>query len=116
MTKRKELPIIPSSIHTFSITGSIRSKYTTQKILEAMRLAVHEGKYKWRGQNSIVKCGGGLMLTFAILKNDDPYILINDINLARLAGNDSYVALTDFSTTGLAEQSYALEQDHKWQL
>ena len=111
MTKRKEIPTIPSSIHTFSITGSIRSKYTTQKILEAMRHAVQEGEYKWCGQNRIVKCGGGLMLTLAISKNDDTYILINDINLARLAGSDSYLALTDLSTNGLAEQSHALEQE-----
>lgn len=111
MTKKKDLPIIQASVHTFAITGSIRSKHTKNQIYDAMHTAVYENLYKWSGRNCIVKCGGGMRLTLITALSGNDFILIDDINLPRIAGNSSYLALTDLSPSGLAEQASALEQE-----
>lgn len=111
MTKKKELPLLQPSIHTFAITGFIRSNYTANKIYDAMNAAVLENRYKWRGRNCIVKHGGGLRLTLVSVPSRDNIILLDDINLPRLTGDASYLALTDLSSTGLAEQGRVLDQE-----
>lgn len=111
MTKRKTLPSIKPSIHTLSISGFFHSKYLQNQIYNAMTNAVNENRYKQTGKNSIVKCGGGLQLILGTIRTDDYYVIINDINLPRLSGNDSYLALTDLSASALEVYEQTFEQE-----
>ena len=113
MTKRKELPTIMPSIHTFAITGKIRNKYRTMAIDKAMHHAVLSGQYKWIRSHTIVKRGGGIQITLKFNTKAFGYdsVLIDNINLPRLTGDPSYLSLTDLSHEALRTQEEILKQE-----
>lgn len=81
-----------------------------EKIERAMREAVARNAYKWCGKNKIARTGGGLI--FGIYDNaGGTFVMIEHANLARIAGNESYLALTDLTLDGLSEQAAIFESE-----
>ena len=98
MTKAKELPILTPAIHTFEITGKYWSNEAGKIVLGAIRNMVKEGKYHHNPQKScnyIRKCGGLTITLTSSPQGEAKYIKLSVINLARLAGNPSRLAMTN---------------------
>lgn len=98
MTKAKELPILTPAIHTFEITGKYWSNEAGKIVLGAIRNMVKEGKYHHNPQKScnyIRKCGGLTITLTSSPQCEAKYIKLSVINLARLAGNPSRLAMTN---------------------
>lgn len=114
MTKRKELPIITPSVHTFSISGRINNEMLKLHIDKSLRSAADTDRYKWVGWNHIVRRGGGLHVQLHPNPKSMPCITLSNINLPRIGGDTSYLALTDLSVKGLLQHQEVFEQELKF--
>lgn len=95
MTKAKELPILTPAIHTFEITGKYWSK-EVKEILDAIQNRAPHKKYIYKRE------GGGLTITLTSSpQGEAKYIKLSGINLARIAGNPSRLALTNLEQDAL---------------
>lgn len=104
MTKAKELPILTPAIHTFEITGKYWSSEVGKIVYGAIENMRKEGKYHHDPQKSCryIRKGGGLTITLiSSPQGEAKYIKLSEINLARIAGNPSRLALTSLEQDAL---------------
>ena len=104
MTKAKELPILTPAIHTFEITGKYRSNEVRDVVFYAIQNMLNEKKY-YRASDknySYKRKDGGLTITLTNSPQGEvKYIKLSGINLARIAGNPSRLALTNLDQDAL---------------
>lgn len=112
MTMAKKRPVLYPSIHTFEMSGRYMDYEVKNQLFGSIKNLVSEGKYYQIHYNDIPKnyyiykrIGGGLEITLSSFpKYKKNYITLSGINLARIAGEQSRLALTDLSPRGLACQ------------
>ena len=104
MTKAKELPILTPAIHTFEITGKYWSNEVEKIVFKTILNMVEEEKYSHYPQKSCsyIRKDGGLTITLTSSpQGEAKYIKLSVINLARIAGNLSRLALTNLEQDAL---------------
>ena len=119
MTMAKKLPIFYPSIHTFELHGKYHSYAIMTDLFERIKELIAEGKYhrtknkKKKDKQRIekqkrycyTKKGGGLKVELnKSTGHGDWQIILSGINLARIAGNPSRLALADLSPDGFNYQ------------
>lgn len=126
MTMAKKLPVLDPSIHTFEIHGTYHRLPIMVKLHERMKELIKERKYypanrkKMRNDKSegnqpksycYTRNGGGLRVELGQqTEYGDWHIILSGINLARIAGNTSRLALVDLSPEGF---NYQIERFFK---
>lgn len=114
MTMAKKLPVLDPSIHTFEIHGTYHRLPIMVNLFERMKELVKERKYypankkKPKKQNKsycYTRNGGGLRVELGQrTEHGDWHIILSGINLARIAGNTSRLALVELSPAGFNYQ------------
>lgn len=112
MTKAKKLPVLSPSIHTFEMVGEYSDYESNSRIFESIKKLVNEEKYRQIHYNGATencytykRIGGGLKIKLSSYpKHGKYYITLSGVNLARIAGEPSRLALTELSPRGLACQ------------
>lgn len=122
MTMAKKFPVFYPSIHTFEIHGTYYRLPIMVKLFERMKELIKEEKYypanKKKKQNDksgknenapksycYTRNGGGLRVELGQrTEYGEWHIVLSGINLARIAGNTSRLALVDLSPEGFNHQ------------
>ena len=112
MTMPKKLPILSPSIHTFEIVGEYSDYESKSHLFESIKNLMNEGKYRQvycsrMPENYYIykRIGGGLTIKLSSCPEyKKNYITLSGVNLARIAGEPSRLALTNLSPRGLACQ------------
>lgn len=112
MTMPKKLPILSPSIHTFESVGEYSDYESKSHLFESIKTLMNEGKYcqvhcSGMPENYYIykRIGGGLTIKLSSCPEyKKNYITLSGVNLARIAGEPSRLALTNLSPRGLACQ------------
>lgn len=112
MTMAKKLPILSPSIHTFEMVGEYSDYESKYHIFESIKKLVSNEKYRQlhcsgMPENYYIykRIGGGLTIKLSSCPEyKKNYITLSGVNLARIAGEPSRLALTNLSPRGLACQ------------
>lgn len=109
MTMAKKLPILSPSIHTFEMVGEYSDYESKSHIFESIKKLVSNEKYRQlhcsgMPENYYIykRIGGGLTIKLSSCPEyKKNYITLSGVNLARIAGEPSRLALTNLSPRGL---------------
>lgn len=112
MTMAKKLPVLSPSIHTFEMSGMYTDYEVKNQIFSSLKNLVSAGKYYQIHYDDIPKNyyiykrrdGGLTIILSSFQKYKKNYITLSGVNLARIAGEPSRLALTELSPRGLACQ------------
>lgn len=112
MTKAKKLPVLSPSIHTFEMKGTYTNYEVKAQIFDSIKKRLSEGKYYQVHYGDMPKNyyiykrndGGLTIILSSCPEYKKNYITLSGVNLARIAGEPSRLALTELSPHGLACQ------------